>query len=107
MRTAALLLAAALLTPQQSAVETTPRPFDDWLHELIDEAHSRGFSDEGARARHGRSLGSSATHLPAFAPKLRARYLPMAPRQALQAQLDGLSGSSVPDERHFAVQPVS
>ena len=46
MRTAALLLAAALLTPQQSAVETTPRPFDDWLHELIDEAHSRGFSDD-------------------------------------------------------------
>ena len=46
MRLAALLLAVATLTPQQSAVEAPSRPFEEWLHDLVDEAHSRGFSDE-------------------------------------------------------------
>jgi membrane-bound lytic murein transglycosylase B len=46
MRLAALLLSAALMAPQQSAVEAPSRPFEEWLHDLIDEAHARGFSDE-------------------------------------------------------------
>ena len=47
MRLAALLLAAATLTPQQDAVQPPPRPpFEEWLQGVIDEAHARGFSDE-------------------------------------------------------------
>src|SRR5712691_9898610 len=46
MRLAALLLAVATLTPQQSAVEAPSRPFEEWLHDLVDEAHARGFSDD-------------------------------------------------------------
>jgi len=46
MRLAALLLAAALLTPQQTAAPPPSRPFEDWLQDLITEAHARGFSDE-------------------------------------------------------------
>jgi len=47
MRLAALLL-TALLLPQQAppAPETPSRPFEEWLQELIDEAHARGFSDD-------------------------------------------------------------
>jgi membrane-bound lytic murein transglycosylase B len=43
---AALLLSVTLMASQQSAVETPSRPFEEWLHDLIDEAHARGFSDE-------------------------------------------------------------
>lgn len=43
---AALLLTAALMAPQQTAVETSSRPFEEWLQDLIAEAHARGFSDE-------------------------------------------------------------
>ena len=46
MRLAALLLTATILTPQQSAAPAPSRPFEEWLQELIAEAHSRGFSDE-------------------------------------------------------------
>ncbi len=46
MRLAALLLAVATLPPQQSAVEAPSRPFEEWLHDLVDEAHARGFSDD-------------------------------------------------------------
>jgi len=46
MRLAALLLAAALLTPQQTAAPPPSRPFEDWLQDLIAEAHARGYSDE-------------------------------------------------------------
>src|SRR5258705_13857558 len=46
MRLAALLLTATILTPQQSAAPVPSRPFEEWLQELIAEAHSRGFSDE-------------------------------------------------------------
>src|SRR5436190_2120316 len=48
MRLAALLL-TVLLLPQQApppAPETPSRPFEEWLQELIDEAHARGFSDD-------------------------------------------------------------
>jgi len=48
MRLTALLLSAALLLPQQAlppAPEAPSRPFEEWLQELIDEAHARGFSD--------------------------------------------------------------
>ena len=43
---AALLLSVTLMAPQQSAVQTPSRPFEEWLHDLIDEARARGFSDE-------------------------------------------------------------
>src|SRR4051812_44996933 len=47
MRLAALLIAAAILTPQQDAVQPPPRPpFEAWLEGVIAEAHTRGFSDE-------------------------------------------------------------
>jgi hypothetical protein len=46
MRVAALLLTATILTPQQSAAQVPSRPFEEWLQELIAEAHSRGYSDE-------------------------------------------------------------
>lgn len=46
MRLAALLLAATILTPQENAAPPPSRPFEEWLQELIAEAHSRGFSDE-------------------------------------------------------------
>ena len=46
MRLAALLLAATILTPQQSAAPPPSRPFEEWLQELIAEARARGFSDE-------------------------------------------------------------
>jgi membrane-bound lytic murein transglycosylase B len=50
MRLAALLLSTALLVSQQAppgATEAPSRPpFDEWLQELIDEAHARGFSEE-------------------------------------------------------------
>jgi len=47
MRLAVLLL-TALLLPQQAppAPETPSRPFEEWLQELIAEAHARGFSDD-------------------------------------------------------------
>jgi membrane-bound lytic murein transglycosylase B len=43
---AALLLSVTLMASQQSAVETPSHPFEEWLHDLIDEARARGFSDE-------------------------------------------------------------
>ena len=49
MRLAALLLSAAMLMPQQAppaVPDTASRPFGEWLRDLIDEAHARGFSDE-------------------------------------------------------------
>ena len=47
MRLAALLLAATILAPRQDAVPPpAPQPFEEWLQELIAEAHARGFSDE-------------------------------------------------------------
>ena len=46
MRLAALLLSATLLTPQQTAAPPPSPPFEQWLQELIAEAHTRGFSDE-------------------------------------------------------------
>jgi len=46
MRIAVLLLAATLLAPAQDVVEQPPRPFDEWLADLIADARSRGF-DEG------------------------------------------------------------
>ena len=50
MRLAALLLSTALLLPQQvpppPAPETPSPPFEEWLQQLIDEAHARGFSDD-------------------------------------------------------------
>ena len=46
MRLAALLLATAILTPQQDAVAPPSPRFEEWLQGLIDEAHARGFSDE-------------------------------------------------------------
>src|SRR5258705_12203400 len=46
MRIAALLLSVTLMASQQSAVETPARPFEEWLHDLIDEARARGFSNE-------------------------------------------------------------
>ena len=46
MRLAALLLSATLLTPQQTAAPPPSPPFEEWLQELIAEAHTRGFSDE-------------------------------------------------------------
>ena len=49
MRLAVLFLSTTLLLPQQApqtAVETQSRPFEEWLHDLIDEAHAKGYSDE-------------------------------------------------------------
>jgi len=49
MRLAALLLSTMLLFPQQtppSAPEAPSPPFEQWLQALIDEARSRGFSDD-------------------------------------------------------------
>jgi membrane-bound lytic murein transglycosylase B len=52
MRLAALILSTMVLVPQQAppapqtAVEPGSRPFEEWLHDLIDEARTRGFSDE-------------------------------------------------------------
>ena len=44
MRILAVLLAATLLAPAQTVVEE-PRPFSDWLADLIADARSRGFSE--------------------------------------------------------------
>src|SRR5678816_4125323 len=49
MRLAALLLSTLLLFPQQtppSAPEAQSPPFEQWLQALIDEARTRGFSDD-------------------------------------------------------------
>jgi membrane-bound lytic murein transglycosylase B len=46
MRLAALLLAATILTPQETAAPPPSRPFEPWLQELIAEARTRGYSDE-------------------------------------------------------------
>src|SRR5712675_2180746 len=46
MRILALLLAAALLAPPQDVVEEPPRPFNEWLNDLISDARSRGFSED-------------------------------------------------------------
>ena len=46
MRLPALLLAATLLAPAQDVVQEPPRPFSEWLSDLIADARSRGFSDE-------------------------------------------------------------
>ena len=46
MRVAALLLAATILTPQETVAPPPSRPFEPWLQELIAEARARGFSDE-------------------------------------------------------------
>ena len=47
MRVAALLLTTALLSTPQDAVQPPPQPpFEEWLQGVIDEARSRGYSDE-------------------------------------------------------------
>jgi membrane-bound lytic murein transglycosylase B len=49
MRLAALLLSTVLLLPQQTAPsvpEAQSPPFEQWLQALIDEARTRGFSDD-------------------------------------------------------------
>src|ERR1700704_6661513 len=45
MRILAVLVAATLLAPAQTVVEE-PRPFSDWLTDLIADARSRGFSED-------------------------------------------------------------
>ena len=46
MRLIALLLSAALLAPAQDVVQEAPKPFDEWLSDVIADARARGFSEE-------------------------------------------------------------
>lgn len=46
MRILSLLLVSALLAPVQTGEVAAPRPFDEWLQDLIAEARERGFDED-------------------------------------------------------------